>query len=142
MNQTRKAVTKGASLPGGLLLGGGASLITTLILSVIGGKMVDGGVLSQNSMGYVAMAVIFIAAFTGSVIAMNRMKEKRLMVSTLSAGVYYLLLLGMTALFFGGQYKGLGVTALLVLAGAVAPALLIQQGRGGVKRKHFKMRSR
>ena len=37
---------------------------------------------------------------------------------------YYLALLAMTALFFGGQYSALGVTALAVLAGSGGAALL------------------
>ena len=45
-----------------------------------------------------------------------------------AGGGYYLCLLAITALFFGGQYQGVGVTALMVLGYTRAEAQTALKG--------------
>ncbi len=138
MKEKRRIHTQNGSIPVSLLAGAFGSLSATLVFSAIGGKILDSGAVKQESLGYLAMAVLFLAAMTGSVIAMKIARKSKLLVSALSAASYYLVLLAITALFFDGQYQALGVTALLILAGALAPALLSGMENGKLKHKNIK----
>ena len=93
--------TKHAStMPGGLLQGGLASLLVTLVGSGLLAKMVDAWILAENAIGYGVIGI----------------------------------LLAITALFFGGRYTAMGVTAGVVMAGSAA-AILPGMGKGSGKRR-------
>ncbi len=138
----RKPSGTASSMPLGLAMGVGLSLAITVGCSLLFGKLIQMGTLPENSLGYCAMAILFLSAVGGTVLANAKIKHRQLLVSGLCAGIYYVCLLAMTALFFGGQYQGMGVTALMVLAGAGVPLLLKGQGRGGKRRKRVKTPSR
>ena len=56
--------------------------------------------------------------------------------ATLAGVCYYLTMLAMTALFFGGQYQGMGVSAIIVLAVCVVIAFLpLKNSQARGKRK-------
>ncbi len=130
-------------MPVGFAIGAGVSLGITLLLAVIVAKLVDSGTLTEASIGYCAMVILLLSALAGSLAAWGRIKRRRIMVCGIAGGLYYLLLLAMTASFFGGQYQGMGVTALMVLCGCAGAALMgLRQGRGQGKRKGFKRRNR
>lgn len=140
MHATKKVTGRARSMPGGLTVGALTSLGITLILAVIGGKLVDMGTLREGTIGYIAMVTLLIASFCGALAAAGSIKRQKLMVCGLSALIYYAVLLGMTALFFGGQYRGMGVTALLVLCGCAVAALTVtRQGRGGHRNVRHKV---
>lgn len=124
--------TKGTarSIPTGLLIGGVISLLVTLAGAAITAylvlkqRIVDGGI------GYASMIILIISAAFGAWGAYNAIKKQRLQICLMSAAVYYLLLLAITALFFGGQYQGMGVTALVIVLGALSVAFF-PSGKGG-----------
>ena len=120
------------SIPGGLAVGVTVGLIVTVLLSSLVAKLLQTGVLAQNQTGYAVMGLLLAASFAGAAVAQGRVKHSRRMICMLSGGIYYLSLLAITALFFGGQYTAMGVTALVVLAGCGTAALMcVQQGSGG-----------
>ena len=80
------------------------------------------------------MIILLAASFLGTAGACGRIKRRAALVSLLSAVVYYLTLIAITALFFGGQYTAMGVTALMMLAGS-GTALLLKTGKGRKKSK-------
>ena len=127
---------KAASMPGGLALGAGVSVGVTLVLSAIIAKLVQMEVLRQDQIGYAVMVLLITASSLGAAIAQGKVKHQRVLVCMLSGLIYYVILICITALFFGGQYTGFGVTGLLILGGAGTTALLSgrRKGRGG-KRK-------
>lgn len=120
------------TIQGGLAVGAAVNLGMTILLSALLAKLLQTGVLAQNQTGYGVMVLLLLASFFGAAVAQGRVKHRRMMVCMLSGGVYYLSLLAITALFFGGQYTAMGVTALVVLAGCGTAALLCtRKGRGG-----------
>lgn len=132
----QKLTGRAKSMPVGLTLGAVGSLAITLILAIVGAKLVDSGVVTEGAIGYIAMVTLFLASFTGAVIAVGSIKRQKLMVCGLAALIYYCVLLSMTALCFGGQYQGMGVTALMVLCGGgIAAMTVMRQGRGAGKGK-------
>lgn len=125
-----------ASMPGGLAVGGGVSLGITLLLSAVLAWLVHRETMTMENIGYGILAMLLLASFLGAETAFGQIRRQRLLVCGLSGLIYFALLLSITALFFGGQYSGVGVTALLILAGSGAAALLgLRQGRGGKKIK-------
>jgi len=64
------------------------------------------------------MIILILGAFTGSKVSYIKIKRQKIVVSLLSGAVLYMILLSITALFFGGQYSGVGETGLLILCGS------------------------
>ncbi len=108
---------KAMSMPAGILAGAGAGLASAIAGAVAAGNMLDRMWITMDSVGYAAMVILLISSFLAAQIAWNRVRHQRVAVSLGAGGVYYLTLLAMTALFFGGQYTGMGVTGMLIFAG-------------------------
>lgn len=135
----QKVTGRAKSMPAGLALGALGSLGITLALSILGAKLVDMGTLQEGTIGYIAMVILLLSSFFGGLISVGNIKRQKLMVCGLSALIYYCVLLGMTGLFFGGQYQGMGVTALVVLCGgSVAALAVMRQSRGAAGRKRHR----
>ncbi len=136
MVANQKVSGRASSLPAGLAFGGILSLVLTIILAVITAKLVDVESLPENNVGYAALVILLLASALGSAVAVGKIKRRRLLVCLASGAVYYGELLAMTALFFGGQYTGMGVTALVVAGGAGLVCLAgMRQGRGARRRR-------
>lgn len=134
MVTNRKPTGRALSMPAGLAAGGVWSIGITLLCAAVIAKLVEGEKIREYAIGYFAMGILFLSAFTGAIMAGRLVKHRIMMISMLSGLVYYAILLSMTALFFGGQYEGMLTSGLLILAGAAA-AVLIGQRKERTKRK-------
>jgi len=111
-------------LPVGAALGGLYGFMWTFLASAILSWMIRKQWLDMESVGYGSMFILLTASMLSATISYRKVKIRRFL-SCISGGIgYLLLLLGMTALFFGGQYVGFGVTCLLILGGSVAAVFL------------------
>ena len=135
----RKPTGRASSMPAGLIVGALCGLVGTLLFSAILAKLVDSEIIPQDKVGYGIMVLLLICAFLGANEACRRIKRQYLIVCAISAGVYFLILLSITALFFGGQYSGIGVTAILILCGSILAAFT--RSRKGEGRKRRKKRA-
>lgn len=132
----KKVTGRAASMPGGLALGSGIAMVLTILLAIITAKLVDAGTVGEGSIGYMALGILLLSSGSGAAVAAAKIKRRRLLVCMGAGAVYYGLLLALTALFFGGQYTGMGVTALVVAGGAATVCFAgMGQGRGGEKRR-------
>lgn len=136
MFANRKVTGTASSMAGGLAWGGAVSMALTVILAVVTAKMVDMGTLAEGNVGYAALGILLISTVSGARLAAGRIKRRRLLVCLASGAIYYGLLLLVTALFFGGKYTGMGVTALAVLGGSGASCLMGMGQGSGRRRKH------
>ena len=116
------------AMPVGLAIGGLISLIVTFAGAAATAYLVFNQRIEANGIGYASMIILFLGAVMGAWGAFSCIKKQRLQVSLMSAAVYYLILLAITALFFGGQYQGMGVTAIVILIGALTVALFPAKG--------------
>lgn len=119
----KKVTGTAASMPAGLALGCCVSLAVTITGAVIAANLILKEVIQESGIGYCSMLILLLSSVLGALTSVKRIKHRRLYVCILSGLIYYGLLLGMTALFFGGQYQGMGVTGLIVLAGCGSVAL-------------------
>ena len=138
----QKVTGKAASIPGGLVIGGTISLLITLIAAACIAKMLDMGIVAWEHTGYWVLAMLLSASFAGARIAYGRIKRQRMLVSLLSGILYTLIMLSITALFFGGQYEAVGVTILIILAGSISSGILGGNANRGHKRPRLQTRHR
>lgn len=108
----------------GILIGVLVCVGVTLIASVILAWLIAAEKMDESAVGYGAMIALLLSAILGSWTASAKIGRLRTQVCLITGGIYYLVLLSITALFFGGQYQGMGVAAILVIAGSGVTALL------------------
>lgn len=136
MQTKQKYTGRTMSIPAGLGMGLGVSLTITAAAIGILAKLVDSEKLPWERVGYGIMVMLLAASFAGALAAYGKIKRQRLMVCLLTGVVFYGFLLSLTALFFGGQFEGMGVSLLLILAGSGAAGLLgLRQGRGAGQKR-------
>ena len=109
-----------------LVTTGGVALVTNLALTERVG---------EQSVGVWAKVVLFVAVLTGTWVAAAATKQKRLQVCFLTGGIYSLLLLSTTAMFFGGRYQAVGITLIVVLAASAFVAFLPVKFKHNLKRR-------
>lgn len=132
----QKPSGRASSMAGGLMTGLAISVVITILLAALSAKMVDMQWIGEKDIGYCAMVILLAAPFWGARTAQKRIQRQRLMVCAISGGLYFLALMGITALFFGGQYEAVGVTFLLITAGSALTVLLgNKRSRAGKSRK-------
>ncbi|MBQ3541868.1 MAG: TIGR04086 family membrane protein [Oscillospiraceae bacterium] len=108
----------------GILIGVLVCVGVTLIATVILAWLITAEKMGESAVGYGAMVALLLSAILGSWTASAKIGRLRTQVCLITGGIYYLVLLSITALFFGGQYQGMGVAAILVIAGSGVTALL------------------
>lgn len=138
----QKVTGKAISMPMGLLLGSGVSMGITLVAAAVLAKLLDSERLALENIGYGIEVTLILASFCGAMAACGKIKRQRLVVCGVSGALYLCILLAITALFFGGQYETVWLTAILILAGSGGAALLGLRGEGKGRRKKIKIHNR
>lgn len=126
---------KASSTGVGLALGLGVSLLITIALLAASAKLIQAELLQEERIGFTIMGTLLLASFGGAIASAWTIQRRKGLMCLCSGGLYWASLLAVTALFFGGQYDAVGVTALLILAGAGAAALLTMKEKKGRKNK-------
>ena len=87
------------------------------------------------------MNIVIIGGVAAGAKAAAKIKRLRTQVCLITGGVYYLILLALTALFFDGRYQSMGVTAIFALVGCGLSALVgikeKKKGNGKMKKRAF-----
>ena len=113
----------------GLAAGVSASMIITMSAAALCAHLILAEKMKPDAIGYCAMIVLAMASAVGAWLSAGLIKHRWLPVCIGAGGIYYLVLVLITVLFFGGQFQGMFVTALMVLAGCGSVGLL------GLKRR-------
>jgi len=124
MSKKRNVKESGSSIPKAIGLSLIISAIITVLGTVAGAYLIQKEMIQQENIRIVVTAVLTLSSAAGACTAMYAAKRMKLQTSILSGVSYFLLLLSMTALFFGGQYDGIMVAALAIMAGCSVAALL------------------
>lgn len=130
MRSLKKTTGTAVSIPAGLALGTLVSMAVTMAGALTIAWMLDRQHLQEGSIGYGTMVVIAVSAVSGTLTAVGKIKRVRLQTSLLAGLCYFLSLLAITALFFGGRYEAVGTTVVIVAVSSVAVAFLPGKGRG------------
>lgn len=143
MVKKQKASGLAVSFPAGIAIGSGLSVGMTVLMAMVLAWMMERELIRENSIGIASAVILIGSSAVGALVASGKIKHRRLLACMTAGAVYYLTLLCFTALFFGGQYQGMGITALTVCGGSAAAALLCLKGeRRGLRRNHRKKAAR
>lgn len=140
MYRKNKTTGTAMSIPVGIAFALLVSMIMTLAGAALTALLVSSEKIGEGAIGYMVILILAITSVIGALIAVMSVKRLRLQVSMIFGGSYYLLLLAMTALLFGGQYQGMGITAMIVLTGSALIAFLPAKGFKIGKRKKMAYR--
>ena len=124
MTVNQKVTGTAVTMPMGICIGSSISVALTILGAGFVAKLISMEMLQETAIGYGAMIIILLASISGAGIAVRKVKKRMRQVSALVGVFYYVMLLAMTAILFGGKYQGMGVTALLVLAGCGVVVLI------------------
>lgn len=119
MVTANKAKGTATSMLTGIIFGVLLSLVYTCALAAIVTGLVLNGKIEESIIGYFVMGILITGAALGSLLAAVKIKRRWMMVCLLTGAGFYLTLLISTAVFLGGNYRGLGVSGLLVLIGSL-----------------------
>lgn len=111
------------------------SVAITIACAAIGALLIDMEKIGENSIGYLQVATLLLSSIAGAWIAVSIAKQKRLPVSLAFGAAYFASLIAITALFFKGQYSGVGETALIILAGVVTVTLFGLKGDKKIRKR-------
>ena len=140
MTANRKVTGTAVSMPKGLMIGNTISIVLTVLMAGILAKLVSAERLEWDQIGYGIMILLFVSSATGTTAAVKAIKPQRLAVCLLAGGIYWLTLLAITALFFGGQYHGIAATGATILAGCGTICLLGIRSKKGSGRRQSRRR--
>lgn len=131
-----KTTGRALSMGAGIALGLGAAMAITVVGAALVAWLAITERMGESGIGYGAMVILVLSAAIGGFIACGTIRRRKLMVCCICAVGYYLLLLSMTALLFGGQYDGMGTTALMVMLGGGIALIPVVTGKGNGARRH------
>ena len=124
MTSNQKVTGTAVSIPKGMFYSGVVSLILTLLLTGILAILVEREVVEERNIGYGIMVILIVTSYISAMTAWNKIKHRRMMICLLSGIVYCVILLSITARFFGGQYGSVWETMLLIFCGSMLAVLL------------------
>ena len=126
------------SPPKALAIGMVAGILTIIGGAAIGAIMIAHEWISNDTIMIVKIAITFLGAAVGGLVTSSVAGQKKLQICLLYGAILLVILFACNAMFFDGQYSGIGSTIIAIFAGviaAVAPG--IRQG-GGRKKCHGK----
>ena len=124
MSLKRKGGNRKWSATGAVMLGLGVGFALLLFGSALLAWLIIRDKLQLQSIGVGSGIIMVIASGLGAWVTAAAARSKRLQMIGIFAGVFFGLLLSVTALVFGGQYSGVLVYGICILVGAGGCALL------------------
>lgn len=131
----QKRTGRALSITAGLAWGGIFSLGIVTLGSAITAKLIDYEIMEWNCVGYMILTFLILSAWAGGVVSYRKIKRQKMAVCIMSGILLFAILIMITALFFGGQYNGVGETALLILCGSSLAAFTGSREKKRTRRK-------
>ena len=142
MTVNRKPTGTASAGPAGLAAGVISAVAMTLLGALITAKLIDAQIIGWNASGYCVLLILVLSSWMGAVVSAGKIKRQRIAVCAATGVLYFGALLLTTALFFGGQYSGVGETGLLVICGSILGIFTGVSGKTGRKRPKFRIQNR
>lgn len=124
-----------STMPGILSAGAVVSVVIMLAGASICATLILGGTIKESSVEYCAIAILLLSAIAGAATSVGKRGEKRLYIGMAVGMIELLVLLSVTAVFFGGRYEGVLVAAMSIFGGCIL-AVLLTQKRGMIPKSH------
>ncbi len=115
------------------------ALVSAFLCAAILAKLVDSEVIKMEQIGYGILIGHLLAVFMGTKVAIGGAGKEGLYAACATGAGYYLALLIVGGLFFGGSFAGLGVTLLLTTLATLGAVLTGGEKRMRKGHKHYKI---
>ena len=138
----QKVTGRAVSFPAGLAMGVGVCVGVTVAMAALTAWMESNNVIAENGVGYCIMLTLLLSSMAGALTAAGKIKRKRLASCMICGICYFFILFAITALFFGGQYSGVGVTGLVILGGSAAAVFIGGKGKRSTSVRIKKIKNR
>lgn len=135
----KRQTGKAPSLVKSVVGGSAASLSAAFLGAALLAKLLDMELMQMEQTGYWILGLHLIAVFLGARKAMAGMGREGVLSAGITGGLYYLCLMGVNGMFFGGAFQGMGITLLLVIFSSVCAILTGRQGAGKKGRRRYKI---
>ena len=132
----KNATGKAVSMPLGLSIGLLYSILVLAAGIAVSAKLIESEIMEQAHMGYGILVTLMASAWIGAMAASHKIKRRRLAVCMLSGILLLGTLLAANALLFGGNYRGVGESGMLILCGSTL-AVFSDLQKKGRKRKVY-----
>ena len=129
---------RAVSLPAGLSGAVGISMVATVAASALGAYLVSIEWIAEQHIGIWSMGTLILSSVMGGMTAAQRIKRLRIQMALLNGMIYFLMLLCLTLLVFGGKITGMGTTLVLIGIGSVGGGMLSKHERGKGKGRRRK----
>jgi len=136
---TKRTTARVNSAAKGLVWGCLSGLLMLLIGCGMIAKLAETETMEESWIGYGIVVLLILVSFVSALISYRLIMCRRLAVCMASGGINFGILLFITALFFDGQYRAVGVTALLIVCGSLLAVLPGLTGNRGGKRKKIRI---
>lgn len=133
MTRNYKVTGRTLSMPVGLTIGTAICILLTVLISIVISKLISIEKIEWNQVGYGVMIMLLIASIAGAKTACTIIRRRKLIICVSIGGLYWLSLLVITALFFGGQYDGMYLAGLIILCGGALVYIMEMKREGGRK---------
>lgn len=122
---SKKEYRNTMSIPAAVGVGTVISTIVMLIGAIVITLLISNELISDQSMDYGVLALTMLSAILGCSVSNVVAKRRLLIVSVCTAVTFLLVLISITAIFYGGQYSAIPVMAQVILGGGVSSVLII-----------------
>lgn len=116
-----------------------ASMLSTMILCGILAYFIVSERISENSIGYGVMVILFASSMLGGCITKKLGRNRGILCCIASGIIFLFVLAGVTALFFDGKFRGVIPNISMILCGSAVAAILYKPSSrrtgGNVHRK-------
>ena len=118
-------VRNGQSMQPAIAVGFGVGIcvILAVISAVCAAIMIQNETIKQENMHLISVCTQVVSAFIGSFAASKLAGKKAAIISAITCGVYFLILLAANILFMDGQFSGVGEGLLCILGGGILSIL-------------------
>lgn len=110
------------------------SLIVTLLLALLFGKLIDGGLLGMQLLPAAGCAVTGLSALAGCIVTALHVQKRTLVYAFVTSFLYFLLLVFVNGLLLKGEFHSLLPTLLCVAAAALLGSLIGAARHGRIPR--------
>ncbi len=136
MAKKRKSSGTGISIPAGVAIGVFAAIAVMLLGAIAISYLVLSEKVEIENIGILTFGLLAVSSAFGAITADFLTKQKRLLVSGLTALAVFLILLSANIVFFNGEFGKVGLSGLMILIGAggsLLPMLRKKSGKSKVK---------
>ena len=133
--QTGRSPSVGKAILSGTSTGAAAAFLGAAVLA----KLLDMEVMKMENTGYGILVIHLMAVFLGVRTTLSRAGKQESWAAAATGASYFLLLLAVNAMFFQGEFTGMGVTLVLIAAATAAAVLTEGKHSGKRGRRRYKI---